>query len=174
MIPGTCWAGAFRRHASGILLKASKSEEDAVRFIDELFGYEIKLKDGELNPVKDDKNKISKSKIIFSESVIPRGSVTAINRTRCAIDRFTGSALDQALFTDRMICAKSDKDEKPEENSAIPLEIGIDRTVSDLKLAKSLIEVCIDDLCRGILSIGGNTASGSGIFYSEGEDKKDE
>lgn len=173
VIPGTAWAGVFRRHASRILKKAGKSEEYITAFIDELFGYETKLKDGELNPSKEDKEKKSVSKIIFFESVIPEGSVKAINRTRSAVDRFTGSALDKALFTDRILCADYDS-QKAIEEQAIELKIMINKEFSEFKLAKSLIEACIADLLSGMLSIGGNTAIGAGIFYGMGEGESNE
>ena len=33
-----------------------------------------------------------------------------------------------------------------------------------MKLAKSLINTCLDDLGRGLIAFGGNTGIGAGIF----------
>lgn len=163
IIPGTTWAGVFRQHAKRILLKIGKTEEEAAGLINDLFGYETKLEDGKLAPSSKDKGLISKSKILFSESKIPKEAVGVMNRTRCSVDRFTGSALEGALFTDRILCAKS------KQETAIKLEIRIAKKLihdqlSDDTFAISLINTCIKDMNEGLLSVGGNTAIGAGLF----------
>lgn len=152
VIPGTALAGVFRHHIERILDKVKYGNK--VEFLDNLFGYQIK--DG------DSKDAIkSKSKIFFPEITISRKNITLLNRTRTAVDRFSGSALQTgALFTGRVAYKKE------EDNSAIYLKVQIKKDFHELELAKSLVLGCIEDLKNGYLAIGGNTSIGAGIFTS--------
>ena len=152
VIPGTALAGVFRHHIERILDKVKYGNK--VEFLDNLFGYQTK--DG------DSKDAIkSKSKIFFPEITISRKNITLLNRTRTAVDRFSGSALQTgALFTGRVAYKKE------EDNSAIYLKVQIKKDFHELELAKSLVLGCIEDLKNGYLAIGGNTSIGAGIFTS--------
>lgn len=152
VIPGTALAGVFRHHIERILDKVKYGNK--VKFLDNLFGYQTK--DG------DSKDAIkSKSKIFFPEITISRKNITLLNRTRTAVDRFSGSALQTgALFTGRVAYKKE------EDNSAIYLKVQIRKDFHELELAKSLVLGCIEDLKNGYLAIGGNTSIGAGIFTS--------
>ena len=152
VIPGTALAGIFRHHIERILDKVKYGNK--VKFLDNLFGYQTK--DG------DSKDAIkSKSKIFFPEITISRKNITLLNRTRTAVDRFSGSALQTgALFTGRVAYKKE------EDNSAIYLKVQIRKDFHELELAKSLVLGCIEDLKNGYLAIGGNTSIGAGIFTS--------
>ena len=152
VIPGTAWAGVFRHHIERILDKVKYGNK--VEFLDNLFGYQKKDGDGK-EAIK------SKSKIFFPETIISRKNITLLNRTRTAVDRFSGSALQTgALFTGRVAYKKE------EDNSAIYLKVQIKKDFPELKLAKSLVIRCIEDLKNGYLAIGGNTSIGAGIFTS--------
>ena len=152
VIPGTAWAGVFRHHIERILDKVKYS--DKVEFLDKLFGYQTKDGDGK-DAIK------SKSKIFFPEIIISRDNITLLNRTRTAVDRFSGSALQTgALFTGRVAYKKE------ESNTAIYLKVQIKKDFSELELAKSLVLGCFEDLKNGYLAIGGNTSIGAGIFTS--------
>ena len=152
VIPGTAWAGVFRHHIERILDKVKYSNK--VEFLDNLFGYQKKDGDGK-DAIK------SKSKIFFPETIISRKNITLLNRTRTAVDRFSGSALQTgALFTGR-VAYKKDND-----NSYIYLKVQIEKDFTELELAKSLVLRCIEDLKNGYLAIGGNTSIGAGIFTS--------
>lgn len=152
VIPGTALAGVFRHHIERILDKVKYGNK--VKFLDNLFGYQTK--DG------DSKDAIkSKSKIFFPEITISRKNITLLNRTRTAVDRFSGSALQTgALFTGRVAYKKE------EDNSAIYLKVQIRKDFHELELAKSLVLGCIEDLKNGYLAIEGNTSIGAGIFTS--------
>ena len=152
VIPGTALAGVFRHHIERILDKVKYGNK--VEFLDNLFGYQTE--DG------DSKDAIkSKSKIFFPEITISRKNITLLNRTRTAVDRFSGSALQTgALFTGRVAYKKE------EDNSAIYLKVQIKKDFHELELAKSLVLGCIEDLKNGYLAIGGNTSIGAGIFTS--------
>ena len=72
-----------------------------------------------------------------------------------SIDRFTGGALDGALFQEKTIA------QKDEWGIEILLEKGID---SDSITA---FEKSLDDICNGMLALGGATTKGHGIFSGE-------
>lgn len=139
VIPGTSWAGVFRHHIDKILDKLEYENKD--KFISDLFGNVI-----------ESENMTIPSKIIFSESVIENSH--QMNRTRNAIDRFTGGAGDKKLFTTR-----------PTYGGEGTLKIMIKKDSSlDLNFAKSLINTCIKDINEGILTVGGETSTGGGIL----------
>ena len=155
VIPGTAWAGVFRHHIEKILDKVKY--ENKTEFLDDLFGYQTKDDDTK-DTIK------SKSKIFFTETIIGSENVTLLNRTRTAVDRFSGSALQTgALFTGR-VAYKKDKD-----NTPVNLKIKVKKDFRELELAKSLVAKCIEDLENGYLAIGGNTSIGAGIFTSWGK-----
>lgn len=167
VIPGTAWAGAFRHHCAKILKRAGYTEIEAL--LDAMFGYRTKLDDkGELTRDPNDKKK-SKSNIIFRETTIHKENVVMLNRTRSAIDRFSGSALQTgALFTERIACAKDG--ESP--LAKFCLEIKIRKGIPHVDMAESLIDVCIQDLEQGLLAVGGNTSIGAGMFKGLGKEEE--
>lgn len=170
IIPGTSWAGAFRHHCGKILRKAKYQEGDFQKIkelLDDLFGYETELDEsGNLIKEKTKDSKKKKSNILFRESRIERDEVVMLNRTRNAVDRFSGSSLQTgALFTERIAC-KKDGDEN---NTEIKLEVKIRKNITHFDLAKNLISLCLQDLESGILAIGGNTSIGAGVFCARGK-----
>ena len=169
VIPGPSLAGALRSHSRKILKKAGYEggdEEKIKEFINELFGYET---DPDKNPEDSNKNTKdivkTKSKLLVKECELNNDKIVFLNRTRTAIDRFSGSALQTgALFTGNIACKKDS--ETPE----ITITIKIKKDFSNMQLAESLINRCLDDLGNGILALGGNTGIGAGIFEKcEGE-----
>lgn len=127
VIPGTTWAGAIGHRMKLFYPNVSK-----------YFG-----KGGEDGKMR--------SKIFFSESQIKDAVSKVISRN--AIDRFTGSTVDGALFTEQIYYG-----------GTTVLEIYFDLYKEiDLDFIKSLA-VALSDLHEGILAIGGGTSIGRGIF----------
>lgn len=146
IIPGTSWAGAFRHHMKRILERAGydkgcNDSDSTERFLTRVFG-----------DVTGGGRGIA-SRIEFAQSEV-RGS-TPINATRTAIDRFTGGAADQKLFTTRPTFGGT---------TTLVIRWRKDLADTDKKLLKSLIDVSVADLCDGTLAVGGMTATGSGMF----------
>lgn len=134
VVPGASWAGAF-------LHRLRELEPD----IDwgNLFGM---VTSGEKK----------KSRIRFSETVIR--DTTPMVMTRTAVDRFSGGAVDGALYTERTYYGNSD-----ENKSDAALNI----CIKDYELTEgeiSALAATIADLNEGILSVGGLTSVGRGIF----------
>jgi CRISPR/Cas system CMR subunit Cmr4 (Cas7 group RAMP superfamily) len=71
-----------------------------------------------------------------------------------SIDRFTGGALDSALFDERVIG-------KHEE---ISLTILVDKNAFDEPTVKAAFEAALHDLCEGRLPLGGGVMRGHGTF----------
>lgn len=127
VIPGTTWAGAIGHRMKLFYPNVSK-----------YFG-----KGGEDGKIR--------SKIFFSESQLKDAVSKVISRN--AIDRFTGSTVDGALFTEQIYYG-----------GTTVLEIYFDLYKEiDLDFIKSLA-VALSDLHEGLLAIGGGTSIGRGIF----------
>jgi len=147
VIPGTSWAGAFRSHFVRLLNKVDYMNPNDLT--DKVFGYAITegAKKGETRP----------SKIIFSESVIKNSH--QLNRTRNAIDRFTGGAGDKKLFTTRPAYRGSES----KGNLEIKLRKN-DFSSNEFALIVSIIDTCIADLNAGFLTVGGEASTGGGLI----------
>ena len=128
VIPGSSWAGAFLHRMK---------ELDPQENYEALFG--------------DCK---SKSVIRFSESQIMGAKEKVL--TRNAIDRFSGGAMDKALFT-----------EKTYYGGSTTLKISFSEKKALTENAARTLAACITDLHYGFLSIGGLTAVGRGLFCIE-------
>ncbi len=138
VIPGTAWAGVFRKSFRRILSECSYDNADEIIY--EIFGS------------KKTKNSDAwASNIIFSESVLEKAK--GANRTRTAIDRFTGSAADKKLFTMR-----------PVFGGTTTLEIRLSKKCKNKRLAENLIKLTVEDIDQGIVSVGGEASTGGGIF----------
>lgn len=118
------------------------SENEAVR---EIFGYE-----------KNKNENGAKGKILISDCFL---NYKPSNETKVfehvSIDRFTGGAIDAALFQEKAV-AKKDK---------FTIEILLRNGVSDDAL--SAFEQSLDDVVKGRLSLGGATTKGYGFFNGE-------
>lgn len=159
VIPGPSIAGVIRSHCRKILDKSGyKTEKERQDFINDLFGYETEA--GEDGKLKRENEKKNKSKVLVKECELDKENIVFLNRTRTAVDRFSGSALQTgALFTGNIACRNDNKD--PEK---ITITVKIKKDFKDMKLAKSLINTCLDDLGKGLIAFGGNTGIGAGIF----------
>lgn len=159
VIPGPSIAGVIRSHCRKILDKIGyKTEKERQDFINDLFGYETEV--GEDGKLKRENEKKIKSNVLFKECELDKENIVFLNRTRTALDRFSGSALQTgALFTGNIACRNDNKN--PEK---ITITVKIKKDYKEMKLATSLINTCLDDLGKGLIAFGGNTGIGAGIF----------
>lgn len=133
VVPGSSWAGAFRRHMRA--LAEELGLPDAGKRLDAVFGFATP-------------QGRQRSRIAFSESRI-EGSERK-QRTRVAIDRFTGGSHPGSLFTEQACYG-----------GKTVLEIAY----ADMEpCLEALLLVALLDLHHGILSVGGQTAVGHGLF----------
>ncbi len=124
-IPGSSWSGAFRHHMESLIPGCTKDYFGSIE---------------------------RRSSVRFEESIIERASQKIL--TRNAVDRFTGSVIETALFTEKMWYGG-------ETVLRIEIPVVLDGLSIEFRqaLAASLV-----DLHMGILSVGGQTAVGRGIF----------
>lgn len=73
-----------------------------------------------------------------------------------AIDRFTGGALEGALFSEKVSQMKQEEQLK--------LDIYIENTTLNDERIKKAIESALTDICCGLLPLGGMTTKGHGVF----------
>jgi CRISPR/Cas system CMR subunit Cmr4 (Cas7 group RAMP superfamily) len=120
-------------------------------FLDDVFG-KMETKNG--------KNVTTPSEATVHASKLEGGNY--FTATRVKIDRFTGGASDGALFTER-----------PYAGGTTTLTIEYPK---DDKAIEELFSLAIEAMDKGLLTIGGETAIGRGVFRldkSEGSVKKD-
>ncbi|MEO1389809.1 MAG: RAMP superfamily CRISPR-associated protein [Cyanobacteria bacterium J06634_6] len=139
VLSGTSLAGVLRHRAIRILNTLGQS----ISLIDDLFGPDLS-----------ENRKVAKaSRLLVKESVINHTEQMVQNRI--AIDRFTGGALDGALFNEQPIFPNS------AENVAHQVELTL-RIQQPRKSEIGLLLLLLKDLWTGDLSVGGSASIGRG------------
>jgi crispr-associated ramp protein len=171
LIPASSVKGALSHRTAFHFNKINKqfgekakvgSENEAVR---EIFGYE-----------KNKNNKGAKGKILISDCFLDYDEAKDTKVfEHVSIDRFTGGAIDSALFQEKAI-AKRDE---------FIIEILLRNDARDdaekraFKNVLEAFETALDDVVKGRLSLGGATTKGYGFFkgkvlkYNEGRIKNE-
>ena len=117
--------------------------EKAREVITEIFGEK-----------KDSKNSSgSKGKVIFSDCYLQKQDTKVFDHV--AIDRFTGGAIDGALFQEKTTTYKDN----------FIIEILVEKNVEEKAL--KAFESALKDICNGMLPLGGMTTKGHGVFSGE-------
>lgn len=134
VVSGTSLAGVLRARAVRVLqtLGVEKHQE----FLDDLFGYDMHGRSGQP----------SASRLIVDEARIDQGATLVQNRV--SIDRFTGGALDTALFS-----------EAPQVGGEVKLTLSIHNPKD---ADKGLLLLLLKDLWTRDLAIGGTSSIGRG------------
>jgi CRISPR/Cas system CSM-associated protein Csm3 (group 7 of RAMP superfamily) len=139
VISGTSLAGVLRHRAVKII-KTLDLDESKVQ---EIFGHDSDY-------VKQKSLKKGKaSRLTIQESVIE--NTQDLVQTRIAIDRFTGGALDGALFSEQPVC--------PSANTQVQLKWQL-KQAEDSEVG--LLLLLLKDLWTGDLAIGGGSSIGRG------------
>lgn len=136
VLSGTSLTGVLRNRAIRILNTLGQD----IAFIDELFGPDLS---------EDKSIKPKASRLVVKESEITK--VEPLVQNRIAIDRFTGGALDGALFNEQPVFGQSDSKLTIELNLRNPKESEI-----------GLLLLLLKDLWTGDLPIGGESSIGRG------------
>lgn len=144
VISGTSLAGVLRSRASRILASIPTVPDQKRRaFLDYVFGSDM----------QQPKAEPSASRLIVEEAVIQQGQLLV--QSRISIDRFTGSALDTALFN-----------EAPVVKGAISLRLRLRQYVQDTpgqcQAAIGLLLLLLKDLWTADLPVGGAASIGHG------------
>lgn len=102
---------------------------------------------------KESKNKGARGNAIFSDVFIEnKNSEKILNHV--AIDRFTGGAIDGALFDEKVLTQKNE----------ITFTILIDKKVFTNENVEIAFEQTLKDICEGMLPLGGGVMRGHGCF----------
>lgn len=107
---------------------------------------------------KDNKKDSFKGNILISDIYLEK---TSSKDTKVfdhvSIDRFTGGAIDSALFQEKTISSKE----------TFTLEILINKEKVKDEVALEAFKKALEDITKGMLSLGGATTKGHGIFTGE-------
>jgi CRISPR/Cas system CSM-associated protein Csm3 (group 7 of RAMP superfamily) len=128
IISGTSLAGVLRHRATKIVNTLCLD----LTIISEIFGTTEKA-----------------SRLTVAESVIENS--TDLVQNRIAIDRFTGGALDGALFTEQPVC--------PSPETRVKLRLQLKQAIDS---EVGLLLLLLKDLWTGDLTIGGGSSIGRG------------
>ncbi len=101
---------------------------------------------------KENKELGQKGKVLFSDVFKPKKRTKVFDHV--AIDRFTGGAIDGALFQEKTIADDGDSYE---------LEILLHKSLEGSKAQKAF-EAALKDITTGMLPLGGATTKGHGVF----------
>jgi CRISPR/Cas system CSM-associated protein Csm3 (group 7 of RAMP superfamily) len=158
IIPGTSWAGVLRQRGlkiartvsgdslafdeKGELLKNKEGGQllNAEIFVNDMFGP---------SGIKRGEKDVRASRISVGESEIEHGGALVI--TRVKIDRFTGGALESALFSEQPVIGKPEAQVTLKVSLRNPLEADI-----------GLLLLLLKDLWTGDLPVGGESGVGRG------------
>lgn len=99
--------------------------------------------------------------VIFSD-IIENRSVKDKILNHVAIDRFTGGAMDGALFSEKMTYV-TEKDKPFEMSILVKNEMLSKKDKKNVTVGDAL-EVALQDICKGMLPLGGGVNRGNGIF----------
>lgn len=173
VVPGASWSGAIRADAKNILLELGFSVPKCTFLLNRWFGYvNVKKRAGRSREKEPDaqqpfmaegKDKESsgcsrekepnaqQSCVVIGESII-RNAVR-VPMTRNKISRFDASTITGALYSE-ITCCGGETD----------LEIMVKKDTLYYHALLAVLELIIQDICKGYVAVGGQTAVGRGIF----------
>lgn len=111
-----------------------------------------------------DPKKLKRGNVLFSDVIVmPEGGIQSKLLNHVSIDRFTGGALNGALFNEQVVYGKKDEyvmkvlvNKQSFMNSS--KEDSIDNDV------EKALEYALEDIAKGILPLGGGVNRGNGCF----------
>ena len=102
---------------------------------------------------KDNKELGQKGKILISDCFINNQPTKVFDHV--AIDRFTGGAIDGALFQEKTVAS----------NEGFTIELLLDKSIDDKEL--KAFENTLKDICSGMIGLGGMNTKGHGFFNGD-------
>ena len=92
---------------------------------------------------------------VLMSDIIQETSVSSKILNHVSIDRFTGGAIDGALFSEEILYAKG---------QLFKLKLVVNNSAFDDKDVEAAFEAALKDLCSGMLPLGGGVNRGNGCF----------
>ena len=139
VVPGTGVAGALRARASRILRVLGADDRVVAKKINDLFGSNVK-------------GQLTGSRLLTHEHALEHVE-SGLVHARVSIDRFTGGALDTALFDEQAVWGLS------LDESALSLRIDL---LNASEADAGLLLLLLKDLWTGDLTLGGQRSVGRG------------
>ena len=127
----------FGGEVGGMRLKTDEKSFQSI-------GYGPETKEGQ-------RGKVIIDDLYFNEGQIVNDKIF----NHVAIDRFTGGAMNGALF--------SEKSSRFIQNNKLELYIALEKAIYDEHVIEAF-ENSLKDICKGLLPLGGMTTKGNGIF----------
>jgi len=164
VISGTSLKGALRGRAERILNTLGNDPNKTEALLNDLFGF-VKIPTEEntqqrIAVEKKQQEKAQKGRLKVSEVMLKDYNDRAEQQTRIKIDRFTGGAMDGALFEEMPVFSGPEND---------PTKFNIQIEVKDYKdWEVGLLLLLLKDLWTGDLPIGGEKSIGRGILRGTG------
>ncbi len=147
VLSGTSLAGVIRHRAQRIALTMIENEKAADALVNGMFGFT-------------DKKKSQGSRVAIRETEIKNG-VDDLIQTRIKIDRFTGGAYPNALFSEQPVFGKSKTD------TCVHLHLELRKTPAAryFEAEVGLLLLVLKDLWTGDLPVGGESSVGRGRLF---------
>jgi len=142
LIPASSIKGAIAHRTTyhyNLLEKLFIGNEKARESISEIFGE-----------AKSDKDEGSKGRVLFADLYKDKKQTKVFDHVK--IDRFTGGAMDGALFQEKTIS----------DSTPFVMEILVEKEVDERCV--QAYEKTLDDICNGMLPLGGSVNRGHGVF----------
>lgn len=146
LIPASSLKGAIAHRTTyhyNLQNKLFIGNSDAESSIKEIFG-EAKQSEDNLG---------FRGKALFSDCFVSKADEKVFDHV--SIDRFTGGAIDGALFQEKTIA----------DNRKYEIEILVENNIED-KYIKAF-KATLEDICKGMLPLGGATIKGHGVFCGD-------
>lgn len=154
VIPGTSWSGAIRADVKNILLQLGCSTSRCADLLKRWFGYVNVRKKSDCTEKQEPD--AQQSCVVIGESII-RDTVR-VPMTRNKISRFDASTITSALYSEITSCG-----------GATELEIMVKKDDLYYRALLAVLELVVQDICKGYVAVGGQTAVGRGIFSGSPE-----
>jgi len=147
LIPASSIKGAISHRTTyhyNLQNKLFAGNDEAKETIKEIFGE-----------AKNSKKKIegSRGKVIFSDLFVSKKGTKVFDHV--SIDRFTGGAIDGALFQEKTVA----------DDSIYQIEILVEKNIDETYV--KAFESALTDITTGMLALGGATTKGHGVFSGE-------
>ncbi len=145
VVPGTSFGGAFRSRVEKIAKTLSPGKGSLLT--EEMFGW-VKKK----SEIKNPSDAVQASRVEISEIALPGGRDRMRVQGRVSIDRFTGAALETALFDEAAYWPKAGEE-------GVHLRIALRQPKTG---EPGLLLLAFKDLWLGDLTVGGESGIGRG------------
>ncbi len=155
LFPASSLKGALSHRIAFHYNRLNKIFADKVKDIKEHIGSNNKAVSTIFGAKKGDKNE-SKGLALFSDMYEKYDESKIKIFDHVKIDRFTGGAVEGALFNEKVIA---------DDKITWQIEIVLSKNIEDKQIIEAF-EATLDDLARGWLPLGGKVNRGHGVFIS--------